>query len=130
MLYLTLQKHALSFNQMVESMFSLDSVFHSLADPTRRDILKRVSQEELSVSEIAEPYSLTFAAISKHLKVLEKAKLIIKRRRGKEQIVQLAPQPIAEATQFLQEYQRLWEDRLDSLEQYLASFPPQADGKY
>lgn len=108
---------------MVELSISLDSVFGSLADPTRRDILTRVSREELSIGEIAERYDLTFAAISKHLKVLEKAKLIIKRRRGKEQLVRLAPQPLTEAAAFLQEYQRLWEDRFDSLERYLASLP-------
>lgn len=110
---------------MVELSLSLDSIFGSLADPTRRDILMRVSREELSVGDIAEPYNLTFAAISKHLKVLEKAKLIIKRRKGREQIVRMAPESITEATAFLQEYQRLWENRLDALEQYLASLPSQ-----
>ena len=85
----------------------------------RRDILRRVSGETLSVGEIAQNYDLTFAAVSKHLKVLEKAKLIIKRRRGKEQMVQLAPQALADAAEYLQWYQQFMESRLDSLENYL-----------
>ena len=91
---------------MVEYTLSLDSVFGSLADPTRRDILKRVSSSELSVSEIAQPYDLSLAAVSRHLKVLEKAKLVIKRRRGKQQLVRLAPQALANATEYLQWYQQ------------------------
>lgn len=109
------------------SITALDAVFQSLADATRRDILRRVSRQEMSVSQIAEHYKMTLAAISKHLKVLEKARLIIKRRRGKEQIVQLAPHTLAEATGYLEQYQRLWEDRLDNLERYLASLPPSSD---
>lgn len=104
---------------MVECTRSLDSIFGSLADPTRRDILRRVAKKELSVSEVAQPYDLTLAAISKHLKILENAKLIIKRRRGKQQLVQLAPHAFKDAAEYLEWYQRLWEDRLDSLEEYL-----------
>jgi DNA-binding transcriptional ArsR family regulator len=104
---------------MVEYTLHLDSIFGSLADPTRRDILKRVAQEELTVSEIAQAYDLTLAAVSKHLKVLEKAKLIIKRRKGKQQMVHLAPYAFKDAAQYLQWYQQLWEQRFDSLEQLL-----------
>ncbi len=108
---------------MVESTLHLDLIFGSLADPTRRDILRRVARRVLSISEIAEDYDLTFAAISKHLKVLERAKLIIKRRRGKEQIVQMAPSAVADAADYLKRYEKLWNDRLDSLEQYLSTLP-------
>jgi len=104
---------------MVEYYLQLNSVFGSLADATRRDILKRVAKKELSVGEIAKPYRLTFAAISKHLMVLEKAKLIVKRREGKQQYVQLAPAQLKNAADYLANYQKLWEGRLDSLEQYL-----------
>ncbi len=104
---------------MVEYTLYLDSIFSSLADATRRDILRRVSLAELSISEIAAPYNLTFAAISKHLKVLEKAKLIIKKRRGKEQIVHLAPRALSEASDYLLWYQKFQEERLDSLDNYL-----------
>lgn len=104
---------------MVEYLLNLDSVFSSLADPTRRDILRRVSNQELSVGEIARPYDLTLAAVSKHLKVLEKAKLIMKRRRGKEQIVHLTPQALKSADDYLAFYRQLWEERFDLLENYL-----------
>lgn len=104
---------------MVEYTLNLDTVFSSLADPTRRDILQRVSREELSVGEIAAPYDLTFAAVSKHLKVLERAKLIMKRRKGKEQMVHLTPQALANADDYLSQYRRMWEDRFNNLENYL-----------
>jgi len=102
---------------MVE--YTLDTTFSALADPTRRDILRRVANAELAVGEIAKFYDLTFAAVSKHLKVLERAKLVIKRRRGKQQMVSLAPQAFADAAEYMEWYRNLWENRLDSLEQYL-----------
>lgn len=104
---------------MVEYAINLDTIFGSLADATRRDILSRVSSRELTISEIAKPYSLSLAAVSKHLKVLEKAKLIVKHRRGKEQFVQLVPQTLASVDTYLEVYRSLWEDRLDSLAKYL-----------
>ena len=104
---------------MVEYSLSLDNIFASLADPTRRDILSRVAKQSLSIGELARPYHLTFAAISKHLKVLEKAKLVTKQRRGKEQIVSIAPQTLKSADEYLSLYRQLWESRLDSLTNYL-----------
>ncbi len=110
---------------MVELSLDLDLIFGSLSHPIRRDILRRAAetQEELSVSDLAKPYKrkVTLAAISKHLKVLEKAKLIIKRRRGKEQVIQISPAAIQDATKYLQEYERMWNQRLDALELYLSS---------
>lgn len=104
---------------MVEYSYSLDNVFSALSDPTRRDMLQRLSSAEFTVGQLAKNYDLTFAAVSKHLKVLEKAKMIIKRRKGKEQIVSIAPQPLADASDYLDWYKRLWEQRLDSLAIYL-----------
>jgi DNA-binding transcriptional ArsR family regulator len=104
---------------MVEYATMLDAVFGSLADATRRDILKRVAKKELTVSEVAKPYHLTLAAVSKHLHVLEKAKLIVKRREGKRQVVSLSPKGLAHADRYLKQYAQMWEDRLDSLEKYL-----------
>ncbi len=104
---------------MVEYPQTLDSVFSSLADPTRRDILQRVSGTSLTIGEIAKFYDLTFAAISKHIKVLEKAKLVVKHKKGKEQFVQLAPASLAPAADYLEAYRSLWENRLDSLDAYL-----------
>lgn len=92
---------------MVEYTLHLDFIFSSLADATRRDILRRVAREELSVGEVAKPYDLTLAAISKHLKILEKAKLVVKRRQGKQQYVQLAPEAIREAAACLRHYEKL-----------------------
>lgn len=104
---------------MVEHILNLDSIFGSLADPTRRDILLRVANRELSVSEIAEPYGVTLAAISKHLKILQEAKLIIKRRQGKQQFVQASPVAFKDAAEYLKQYETLWNDRFDGLEEYL-----------
>lgn len=104
---------------MVEHALQLDFVFGSLADPTRRDILRRVSQRELSVGDIAKSYALTYAAISKHLKVLEQAKLVIKKRRGKEQIVRAAPATLKNAAEYLKQYEVLWNERYDALDAYL-----------
>lgn len=73
----------------------------------------------MSVGEIAAHYDLTFAAVAKHLEVLQRAKLITKRRRGKEQIVSLAPHALGAASQYLENYKRLWGNRLDSLDTYL-----------
>ena len=94
-------------------------LFGSLADPTRRDILRRVARREQSVGQIAKHYELTFAAVSKHLQVLEKARLITKRRRGKEQMVNISPQALASADEYFEQYRELWERRLDKLEALL-----------
>jgi DNA-binding transcriptional ArsR family regulator len=104
---------------MVEQLINLDTVFQSLADPTRRDILRRVGEAELSIGEIAQNYNLTFGAISKHLKVLERASLIVKKRKGREQVVKLAPQSFIGATEYLEWYKPFWTDKLISLETYL-----------
>ncbi|MFW9931010.1 MAG: ArsR/SmtB family transcription factor [Candidatus Thorarchaeota archaeon] len=104
---------------MVEHNLHLNSVFSSLSDPTRRDILKRVADNELSISDIAKMYDLTFAAVSKHLKVLEKASLISKHRKGKKFLVHLVPHAFKEASDYLSYYQKFWEDKLDSLGKYL-----------
>ena len=105
---------------MVEYAPSLDSIFGSLADPTRRDILQRLAVREQSIGDIAKNYDMSFAAVSKHLKVLEKASLITKRRRGKEQIVAISPKALADADAYLAQYHELWEGRLDRLEALLA----------
>lgn len=104
---------------MVEYSLQLDSIFHSLADPTRRDILRRVMQHELSVSELVEKYEVSFAAISKHLKVLESARLITKRKEGKKYMVALAPSALQQADEYLEQYRRLWESRYNKLDSLL-----------
>ncbi len=104
---------------MVEYTFPLDTIFGSLADPTRRDILSRLQDGQLNISEVAEPYDMSLAAVSKHLKILEKAKLIMKRRQGKQQIVTLEPRAMMQATNYLKQYEQLWNERFDRLEQLL-----------
>ncbi len=106
---------------MVEYNNQLNQVFGSLSDPTRRDILKRISKQSMSVGEIAQYYQLTFAAVAKHLNVLARANLITKTRQGKEQIVTLSPQALAAANTYLENYRHLWDHRLDSLDKYLKS---------
>lgn len=101
---------------MVEHTLQLDTIFASLADPTRRDILLRVAHGELSVSELAARYNVSFAAIAKHLKVMERAKLIVKRREGKKQMVSLAPEALMSADEYLEQYRRMWQSRYDKLQ--------------
>lgn len=89
---------------MVEYKKSLDLTFAAMSDPIRRDILKRLTERSLTVSEIAKPYSTTFSAIAKHVQILEKAHLVEKRARGTERDVYLLPMPIKVATFYLRRY--------------------------
>lgn len=98
----------------------LDNIFASLSDPVRRDILQRLAVGvELSVSDIAKVYDMTLAAISKHLKVLEKAHLIVKRRQGKQQLVQISASKLEEANEYLEKYKHLWEERFERMDKLL-----------
>jgi DNA-binding transcriptional ArsR family regulator len=100
-------------------MDNLDYIFSSLADPTRRDILRRIIAQELSVSEIAQPYDLSLAAVSKHLSVLERARLVFKRRAGKQQMVVAVPDGLESASRYLREFEAMWQERFEALERYL-----------
>lgn len=104
-----------------EAAVELDSIFGALADPTRRDILQRVATAQLSIGQIAKDYNLTFAAVSKHLMVLEKARLVIKSRVGRRHFVRAYPAGLKEADEYLEWYRQTWEDRLASLDVYLRS---------
>jgi len=97
----------------------LDFIFKALADPTRRAILQDVCAGEKTVSEVARPYSLTLAAVSKHLNVLEEAELIARHRRGTFQIVRVQTAALQEAEQWLADYRQFWGVRLDALAQHL-----------
>ena len=97
----------------------LDRTFSALADPTRRAIVERLADGEASVTELAEPFTMSLPAVSKHLKVLEKAGLISRGRRAQWRPCRLEPEPLKEASDWLQEYRRLWEERLDRLDEYL-----------
>ncbi|MGH2413668.1 MAG: ArsR/SmtB family transcription factor [Microcystaceae cyanobacterium] len=104
---------------MVDSTMSLDMIFGALADATRRDILKRVSRAEHTISELAQPYAMSLAAIAKHVSVLEKAGLITKRRSGKEKVIQIQPKTLKVAAAYLSEYEKIWSARFDALEKLL-----------
>ncbi len=101
---------------MVKYSANLDSLFHSLSDPIRRDILYRVASNEHSVGELVASYKVSFAAISKHLKVLEKARLIHKRKEGKKHMITLAPRTLKKADEYLEQYRKMWQSRHDKLE--------------
>lgn len=104
---------------MVEYNTQLNLIFSSLADPTRRDIFQRVIGKEQTISEIAEHYQMSFAAISKHLKILEKARLISKRRQGRQQLVSAEASALKDVQEYLAQYEVLWNKRFDNLEKLL-----------
>ena len=105
---------------MVESHASqLDTVFHALGDATRRQMLRDLSRGERSVGQLAEPFAISLAAASKHIKVLESAGLIRREVRGRTHLCRLDPGPLASAQQWLNFYERFWTSRLDVLDQLL-----------
>jgi DNA-binding transcriptional ArsR family regulator len=97
----------------------LDSTFAALADPTRRAILARLSQGEASVLELAEPFDMSLPAISKHLKVLERAGLIVRGRDAQRRPCRLQAAPLKEISDWAESYRRFWEESFDRLEDYL-----------
>jgi DNA-binding transcriptional ArsR family regulator len=98
---------------------SLDHTFAALADPTRRAILARLAAGEASVGELAAPHAISLPAISRHLKVLEEAALITRRREGKERRCRLDPRALREAADFLAFYREFWTHSLDRLAHHL-----------
>ncbi len=97
----------------------LDRVFHALSDRTRRAILARLSRGPAVIKELAEPFNMTFAAVSKHLRVLEDAKLVRRRVDGKFHRCALSAAPMQDANRWLLEYRRFWESSLDSFAEYV-----------
>lgn len=104
---------------MVERSTELDLVFRALGDPTRRAMLKRLARQELTVSELAEPFAMSLAAASKHIKTLEQAGLVKRSVRGRTHFCRLVPQPLAHADDWLRTYELLWTQRLSALEALL-----------
>jgi DNA-binding transcriptional ArsR family regulator len=97
----------------------LDSVFHALGDATRRQMLRDLSSGERTVGQLAQPFAISLAAASKHIKALENAGLIRREVRGRTHLCRLAPGPLASAHEWLGFYERFWTHRLDVLEQLL-----------
>jgi DNA-binding transcriptional ArsR family regulator len=104
----------------------LSATFQALADPTRRAILARLALGETSVSELASPFKMSMPAVSKHLKVLEHAGLITRSRDAQMRPCKIEVKALKEADGWLEEYRRLWEQRLDRLEDYLKAIQAKA----
>lgn len=99
---------------MVENR--LDTTFQALADPTRRGMLASLALGEKSIGELGEPFRMTFAGAAKHVKVLESAGLVERRKAGRKQICTLRAEPLAEAEQWLKQWEEFWSLRLDRLQ--------------
>jgi len=97
----------------------LDSVFHALGDPTRRRMLRELAGGERTVGQLADPFAISLAAASKHIKALENAGLIRREVRGRTHLCRLEPGPLASAHEWLGFYERFWTGRLDALERLL-----------
>src|SRR4051812_42847304 len=106
---------------------NLNAIFAALADPTRRAILDRLTRGDSSVSELAEPFEMTLPAITKHLKVLERAGLISRGRDAQFRPCHLEAKPLREANAWVAQYQKFWEESFDRLEEYLLQI--QSDDK-
>lgn len=100
---------------------TLDAVFHALADSTRRAILRDITRREHTVGELAQPYQMSLAAVSKHLDVLERASLIRRERNGVRRMVTLNPKPLQDAQHWLAFYEQFWKSNLDRLQDLLES---------
>ncbi|MBV9790055.1 MAG: helix-turn-helix transcriptional regulator [Chloroflexi bacterium] len=105
---------------MVEhSSATLDSVFHALADPTRRNMLRSLASGQRTIGELAAPFSMSFAAASKHVRVLEAAGLVRRKIEGRSHICRIEPAPLAAASEWLRFYERFWTDQFDALDAML-----------
>ena len=107
----------------------LNATFAALADPTRRAILARLASGEVSVNDLAKPFAMSQPAISKHLKVLEKAGLIARGRDAQRRPCRLAPQPLAEANAWLEKYRELWEANFERLDELLEELQAEKKSK-
>ena len=106
----------------------LDSTFHALSDPTRRGMLASLALGEKSIGELGEPFRMTFAGAAKHVKVLEGAGLIERRKAGRKQICTIKAEPLAEAEQWLRQWEKFWTVRLDRLQALVVREKPAPEG--
>jgi len=109
------------FNLKVEYMTTpvLDLAFAALSDPTRREIVQRLAKGAARVTDLVQPFDMSFNAVSKHVKVLERAGLVRRTRAGREHHIALDPEPIRRIAGWASRYERFWSDRLDKLEAFL-----------
>lgn len=104
---------------MVYYSSALDNTFSALSDPTRRAIISQLANGELPILEIASPFQMSLPAVSKHVRVLESAGLVIRRKRGRINYCRLNAKPLREAAKWLVFYQKFWDAKLDSLANFL-----------
>lgn len=97
----------------------MNLIFHSMADPTRRKILERLMNQNLTVTEIAKPHDISLPAISKHLKILEEARLIGREKNGREYMIHIIPQTLQTAAEYIEFYTKFWNKHIDNLEKFL-----------
>lgn len=116
-----------SFNHMVVqtelSDAEVDRLFHALADATRRDIVRRTLAGDESVTDLAAEYSMSFAAVSKHVAVLEEAGLVTRRPDGRKRLVRADPKRLAQAQRLLDAFEQVWRHRIDALDVVLTADP-------
>jgi DNA-binding transcriptional ArsR family regulator len=105
------------------SNVTLNAVFSALADPTRRAILDRLARGEAQVTELAEPHDMSLPAVSKHLKVLEEAGLVVREKDGRVHRMNLNSKPMKDAVAWLERYRAFWEGKFDALEKFLNNSP-------
>ena len=98
---------------------TLDVTFAALSDPTRREIVQRLAKDAVRVTDLAQPFDMSLNAVSKHVKVLERAGLVRRTRAGREHRIALDPEPIRRIAGWASRYERFWSDRLDKLETFL-----------
>ena len=122
---------AVTFNHMVELQeTSLNQTYAAIADPTRRAILIRLMQSEARVTELAEPFDISLNAVSKHLRVLERAQLIRRTIKGRDHYLSVNIEPLQEAAEWIETYQQFWEKRMDALEIFLVKKNSQKKRKH
>lgn len=114
---------------MVKYKANLDATFSALADPTRRAIVARLARGECSVTALAEPFDVSLPAISKHLRVLERAGLLARRREGRVHRCRLVTRPLKDAEEWIVRYRQFWEERLEALAQYLEESRKKKEGR-
>ncbi|MGG4093805.1 ArsR/SmtB family transcription factor [Paenibacillus lautus] len=119
--WLTLWDSSIIVNHMVEqnNEEQLDHIFHALADPTRREMVRMIAAQERTVSELAEPFDMSLAAASKHIKVLERSGLLDRSIQGRTHSCRLNPGVMSRAMEWLQFYERFWTRQFDALEREL-----------
>ena len=126
-----MRSHRDILNHMViDQSRNLDHVFHALAHPARRAIIRRLSDRELNLSELAAPMRMSFPAASKHVRVLERAKLVRRRIRGRAHFCRLNASPLKQVAQWTENYRKLWEPRFDALDSLLDEMKSETKGEH